>query len=206
MRKFQFPFHTILLSLYPIVFLLAQNLQFVRIESSYRSLALSLSITIIFLVSIQIILRDWDKAGAICSLLVILFYSFGHIQNSLNKWAANLNFSINTSHLAWLWLVVFLLVLFIIIKNDFPKTFTKYLDFFSIILLLIPISTIVLFKLPVLEFGQSSDTIFADLREEAQAERDLPTLSQIEKPDIYYIILDSYERADKLLEFYGFDN
>jgi hypothetical protein len=124
----------------------------------------------------------------------------------LDKWAANLNFSIDTSHLAWLWLVVFLLVVFIIIKNNFPKTFTKYLNFFSIILLLFPISTIVFFKLPVLEFGQSSDTIFADLREEAQAERDLPTLSQIEKPDIYYIILDSYERADKLLEYYGYDN
>ena len=133
MKKYQFPLHTILLSLYPIVFLLAQNLQFVRIETSYRSLALSLGITILFLVSLQIILRDWDKAGAICSLLVILFYSFGHIQYNLDKWAANLNFSIDTSHLAWLWLVVFLLVLFIIIKNNFPKTFTKYLNFFSII-------------------------------------------------------------------------
>jgi hypothetical protein len=63
-----------------------------------------------------------------------------------------------------------------------------------------------LFKLPILEFGQSSESIFAEIREEAQAEKDLPTLSQIEKPDIYYIILDSYERADKLLEYYGFDN
>jgi hypothetical protein len=75
MKKYQFPLHTILLSLYPIVFLLAQNLQFVRIEASYRSLVLSLGITILFLISIQIILRNWDKAGAICSLLIILFWA-----------------------------------------------------------------------------------------------------------------------------------
>lgn len=206
MKKYQFPLHTILLSLYPIMFLLAQNLQFVRIESSYRSLTFSLSVTILLLVSIQIILRNWEKAGAICSLLIILFYSFGHILNNLNKWAANLNFSINTFHLTWLWLLVFLLVLFIIFKYDFPQTFTKSLNFFSIVLLFFPISTIVLFKLPILEFGQSSETFFTEFRGEAQAERDLPTLSQSEKPDIYYIILDSYERADKLLEFYGFDN
>jgi hypothetical protein len=129
MKKYQFPLHTILLSLYPIVFLLAQNLQFVRIETSYRSLVLSLGITILFLISIQIILRNWDKAGAICSLLIILFFSFGHILNNLNKWAANLNFSIDPSRLAWFWLLVFLLILFIITKYDFPKTFTKYLNF-----------------------------------------------------------------------------
>jgi hypothetical protein len=154
MKKHKIPVHPILLSFYPIVFLLAHNLQFLRIESSYRSLSLSFWIIIFFLVSFQIILRNWEKAGAICTLLIILFYSYGHILNQLNNWTANLDLYIYPSHLAWLCLVVFLSVLFLIVKNDFPKIFTKYLNIISMILIVFPISIIVFFKLSILNVDQ----------------------------------------------------
>ncbi|NOH13518.1 MAG: hypothetical protein HND51_17910 [Chloroflexi bacterium] len=162
-------------------------------------MTLSLGATLVLLLSIWAILKNLEKAGAICSLLIVLFYSFGQIQDSLNV-------TFSSSSLVWLWLLVFLLISYGIVKQDFPESFTKYLNFFSIILFIFPMSTIIFFHLPVVDLDRSDTDVFADLRGEALAEQYLPSLAPGEKPDIYYIIFDSYERADKLLELYGYDN
>ncbi len=203
MKKSQFPFHTILLSLYPIAFLASQNLRFIQLEDTIRSFAISLGFACLFLISFRIILKDWAKSGAICSLIVILFFLFGHVVNVLSAQGVNL---ISTVYLGWIWGGIFLVLSFIVLRVKPSEDFTKSLNMISALLLVIPLGSILISRVPLMLLSQQGKDSLSELRKEAVTEQNLPKLSSDEKPDIYYIILDSYERADKLQAFYNYDN
>ena len=110
MKLLIFPFHSILLCVYPIIYLYARNIVYIPFVDTIRFLALSVGLTILFLFGFRIILKGWEKAGILCSLLVILFFSFGHIANSLEKWASQKDLAFDVSLLSWIWLCIFLLL------------------------------------------------------------------------------------------------
>jgi len=206
LKKDQFPIHSVILSIYPIMFLVARNLQHIETKESFRSLALSIGITILLLISFRIILGEWEKAGAICSLLLLLFFSFGHFVNELDTRFIQNNLVFNETHLAWIWVTIFLIVTFVIIKVKIPGNFTKLLNILWAFLLIFQLFAIIFTIFPFNRFALLSKDILSEMRVENETEYNLRSLSQNEKPDIYYIILDSYERADQLEEFYNYDN
>ena len=132
-----------------------------------------------------------------------MFYSFGHVLNNIEQNGAIL---VDPKILGWLYLAILLISILIVIRANIPQNLTKFLNYVSFVALIFPLSSILFFKFPILQFGQESTDAFARLRAENQAERNLPVLPAAELPDIYYIIFDSYERADKLLAYYNYDN
>ncbi len=200
----RFPFHSILLSIYPIAYLFSHNIVFIPIEYTYPSLLISTGMTIIFLLLFGLVLRDWEKAGLLCSLIIILFFSFGHISNALDK---VLTAPLAVTTLGWVWLALFLLLSFFALRAKLPTGSTSFLNIVSAALLIFPLITIVSTMVSVNSVGnQQIRDKLARIRGQAQAEADVPALSTSEMPDIYYIILDSYERADMLAKYYQFDN
>ncbi len=201
----RYPIHSIVLSLYPIVYLIARNFTIIRVEDALRSLALSAGFGLFFLLSFRIILKSWEKAGAVCSLMLILFFSFGHIANGLGEWAGKNNISFGVHLLGWLWLVVFLVILFMIIRSQLPERFTQFLNIVTASFLAFTLATFGVTVISINRYEQS-DEILPQMRDEAGSERSVYDLSQDQMPDIYYIILDSYARADKLKTHYDYDN
>jgi hypothetical protein len=206
MNKDQFPIHSFLLSIYFIIFLVARNLQHIQIKESFRSMALSIGVTILMLICFRIILREWEKAGVICSLLLLLFFSFGHLYNELGIWFQKNGITLHESHLAWLWIAIFLLITFVIIRIQLPNNFTRLLNLLSFILVLSQLGTITLTSVPFNQSNHLNTEVLREIRGEYDNDFNLTMRSQYEKPDIYYIILDSYERADKLEEHYYYEN
>jgi hypothetical protein len=208
MKLSRLPFHSILLAIYPIAYLYARNIVFIPLEYTYLSLLISITLTIVFLLGFAAILRSWEKAGLLCSLMIFLFFSFGHIANALEKMFASTQASLfSVPALGWAWLVIFLVFSFLILRSKLPAVITPFLNVTSLMLLIFPMVTIISTTMSVSAVGsQQVKDRLAKLRGQAAAEANLPSRSPDQMPDIYYIIFDSYERADVLSRYYGFDN
>jgi hypothetical protein len=185
MRILRFPIHAILFSIYPIVYLLARNVLFIPFQDSFRSMALSVGVATVLLLGFRIILKGWEKAGATCSLILILFFSFGHIANNLEKWAAETNISFNVFQLAWIWLFIFLLLTFILIRANLPGGFTHFLNILSAIFMIFPLLTIISSLAAVHQNDPRGREVLSQMRVEAQTESALPEIPQNGLPDVY---------------------
>jgi hypothetical protein len=206
MKLNKFPYHSLFISIYPILYLYAKNIVFIPSEDILRSLVWSVGVTIILLIGFRLILKEWQKAGAICSLILILFYTFGHLAILLESWAAEIAVGFNAKILAWIWLCLFLLLSFIIFQSGFGLSLTYFFNVTSGFLLIFPLITVISIKVALSGNPESQRDLLSQLRGEQLAEETMRDLSPSEFPDIYYIILDAYERSDNLEEFYDYDN
>ncbi len=200
------PIHSLVLSIYPIIFLLARNVHIIKPEESIRSLILSLAISLILLIGFQYILKEWNKGGTITSLLFVQFYSLGHIVNLLEKWTSKQGCDFNVLSFTWLWICTFLLLTYLIIRINLSRNFTLYLNAASMILITLPILTILFSFLSSNYVDETEWEILSKMRNQNDAEKTMPHLKKEQKPDIYLIIFDGYVRSDKLSELYGYDN
>src|SRR5512134_1457795 len=72
------PVHSLLFAIYPVIALLAFNTTEVEFSSGLRPLFLSLLVAAVLMLVFYWIYRDWRRAALITTLLLILFYSYGH--------------------------------------------------------------------------------------------------------------------------------
>ncbi len=79
------PVHPILLSIYPILFLYTNNISLIAIDHIYLPVVLSVSATILIWLIINLLIKNRYKSSVITSLIVILFFSYGHIIGAINK-------------------------------------------------------------------------------------------------------------------------
>ena len=83
--------HPFLITLFPVLSILAANVQEIPIPQSYRSLLVVMVGTAALLAVLWLLLRDGLRAAALCSLLLVLFFSYGQVYAVL-KTAALGNF------------------------------------------------------------------------------------------------------------------
>ena len=147
-----------------------------------------------------------EKAGVLTSLLSSLFYSFGHIANTLEKLFYHRDIAFNNSVLGWIWLTIFLLFSFLILRFQLPEMTTQILNLISGLLLVFTLVTIISIGDVNSDLSDIEVKSLAQLRGEVEAEKTTHALQSTDLPDIYYIILDGYERADYLQDLFGYDN
>jgi len=203
MKFLRIPFHPLLLSIYPIVHLYARNLVLIPIENTFRILAVTLAFALFFLAAFKIILKDWALAGVLSSLLVVLFYTFGHAANAIEAWTLNLQITFDVSILGWIWLAALLVISLLAIKFGLPEQTTPLLNIVAMALVIVPAISIASYATAVGGSVSADEAKLSILRGEQEAEAGM---SQVAGPDIYFIILDGYQRADTLLDSYGYDN
>ena len=203
MKFLKIPYHPLLLSIYPIAHLYARNSVFIPIENTFRILAVTLASAIFFLAAFKIILKDWALAGLLFSLLVVLFYTFGHAANALEAWTINLQIAFDISILGWVWLAVLLIISYLALKTRLPEHTTPLLNIFTAVLVMFPAISIASYATAVGGSVSADGAKLSKLRGEQEAEAGM---SQVVGPDIYFIILDGYQRAGALLDSYGYDN
>lgn len=71
--------HPLMFATFPILILLANNIDEVAVMVFLRALFLSLLGAVVLLVTIKLIVRQWLLASVITSRLLFLFYSYGHV-------------------------------------------------------------------------------------------------------------------------------
>jgi hypothetical protein len=191
------PFHSLIFAPYPVLAFAATNSDWAAKMQFYWALAASLAMMLIAFVINWLLTRNIRKAAAITTLFLLLFFTYGHIYGLVSK---------NSNPTVWLTILCFLILLggsWWILSRPAPlQDITYTLNWISLLLLLFPLITLGVDYIQDLE--DKSDTQDADLN--PIPEESLPSEPPSELPDIYFIILDGYARADILADIYDYDN
>jgi hypothetical protein len=184
-------YHPLLIAAYPVIALLAHNIEEIKVVVALRALALSLLAGILLYAAIRTLLKDRDKAALLTTLMLVLFFSYGHVYNFL-KLAPVGSVSLGRHRLlAPLWLGASVVsILWVKRTARSLQTWNRLLNLVAIVALVLPIAQIGLF------FGR---VLTASAETPAQVNiSGLHLPSNQPPPDVYYIILDAYARDDTL--------
>ncbi len=194
-------FHPFLFGVYPVLALLAYNIRQTTPLVAVRSFLFALVLTTILLLVSRIILRDWRKAALVTSLAILLFFAYGRIFSSL----VNIHpFGIKIARhrlLIGLLAVIFIIVGWLSLNKLNMSAWTRILNVIGFIAIILPITQIGFYeaRAAYISWKESPPS-----RTAAELGMQIPEGKT--PPDIYYIILDTYTRADAMEENFSFDN
>jgi hypothetical protein len=185
------PFYLFLLALYPSISLMALNIREIDPSAAWRSLLASLFIALLICLIHLVFTTDRGNAYVQTAVFLILFFNYGHFYNFL----AELELASQLGILLHVPLFIASLLIYLLGRHQrgFLLRHTQTINVMSLFLLIIPL----------LQIGQHA--ILTRSSSPANSFDDPTNFQSDTPPDIYYIILDAYNRADNLLAL-GFDN
>jgi hypothetical protein len=194
-----FPFHPFLLAIYPVLALLSYNIDQVGVWVVWRPLLIVICGAIILSGILALVIKPFQKAAIISSFISILFFSYGQVHEQLLNSSGIL---IRVSHHKYLG-TIFLIILVIgiiafIRKIHRFQTITTTLNIVSAVMLILTIFPIISYSY---NLQRSKNNLPGNENTDISFSGDAKDI-----PDIYYIILDSYTRADALQRDFNFDN
>ena len=185
------PIHPLLAAAYPVVFLFATNAaDQVTLEPLWPPLLQALAVAAALFGLAYLVLRDPWRAGLLATLLVTLFYWYGHAWNLVGPWLGS------QIPLAGLWLAL-AAVGVILLRRAGPwrRSASAFLNL--VLLLLVVINGVEI-------AGYTLQSAPLEARPAGSA-TDASTGGD-PKRDVYYVIFDRYGSGEVLSEFYGYDN
>jgi hypothetical protein len=185
------PLHPIAIAAFPVLFLFAENAdQQVTLAPLWGPLGASLLGAVAVLLISAAVLRDWLRGALLATLLLALFFSFGHAWNLVDPYLDG------RRYLAAAYLVVAVAGTWLIWRGGrWTRRATTFLNVAAI--LLVAFNTI-----RIGDFALTSTSADAGPAPTPAVAVEQPT----HRPDIYYIMLDRYANAETLRELYDFDN
>jgi len=192
-----FPF---LFATFPVLFLFAHNIGEVPAISLLLPILAVISITLTLLALARLTIKNPSKAAIIVSFTMFWIFAYGYIEDSWQSLGGTVFEWRPGTVIMVLWGTTLAAVIFGIIRmRGGLDAFTKYLGLMGATLVVISLASIGAFAI-------RAATV--DVAPESAGEESNGTaaVNQADLPDIYYIILDRYARADVLDEFYGYDN
>lgn len=202
--KKPFIFHPILFGIFPLISLFASNVNQARPELAYRSFIYSFLGGVLLFLILRLVIKDTPRAALLSTLFIILFYSYGQIYGELEK---NTVLGLSLGHhrlMAPLWAILFFAVgWWIIKKGKNTWQLNTLLNAVSVFVLIIPIYQIGSFEI---RYQQSNAARALAERNETNSSTGSKLTDPKDLPDVYYIILDGYSRADVLKKLYDYDN
>ena len=191
--------HPFLFAVYPVLALLAYNIEEIKVQDALRSFVVSLLVVwaIYFLLSRW--LKNPAKAALITSFSLLLFYSYGQIYNML-KPLTLLEVALGRHRLLLpLWIAGGVVGVILILRAKGQlSSLTRALNLIAVILLLFPLSQLALYSIRSMTVNPNEPASLS-----AGAGLQLP--ADQPAPDIYYIILDAYARDDVLRKQFDLD-
>ena len=193
------PFHIFLLSVFPALSLITNNLGQADVWVVHRPLIVSILIGILLFLVARLLVRNWQKASLWTSLAVIMFFSYGHIYQIIEDIQLFGLLIGRHRFLLIFWGAMFILGTWLIFRKIRElNEITLILNWVGLIL--------VLFQIGQIASYQIRRSIS---HEQAQAAISEPLLSPNNPenmPDVYLIVLDMYAREDALDTYYQYDN
>ncbi len=198
---FPYPF---LFAIYPILAL--WNTNFFQMDSIevLKPLVLLLLISPLLFLVLKIAFHSWNKSALFTSLVIFLFFTFGHTLNLLSK---NSLLGVTTGkprNLLLLWVVIFLGLGYVILRyGKKTDSLNQLLNFFGFVLILIVTIQIGYKAFQPAEIVRlyRHDTYTANVKSPPAK-----LVAHDDSPDVYLIVLDGYLRDDKLQKSYSFNN
>lgn len=192
------PFYPVLFIAYTVIALMGININEVEPVFLWRPLIVLVLIASVLLVALKLIIKDWHRSAVLLSILIFLFFIYGHIYFYLKKIELAGLIIGRHRHMLPVWIGLGVLATWWVMRVlRKPQALAPILNVVSIFLLIYPSFQIVSY---VIQKEQAERTTL----ETAQLKGASLPLGYA--PDIYYIILDAYGRQDLLMDMFQFDN
>lgn len=201
------PFHPLLMAIYPIIFLVSQNPSECSLADAVVPAAISIAGAGLIWLLLKVLLKDAHRSALIVSIGLLMFFSYGHVYNGFITGKMIGSHQVGR-HLYVLpaWSLAFLGLAVVVARvRATLNGATTFLNATSVFLLVISLGTIAAGQFTRAEATVSSGWKGYVDRQLARNDLLRPAPGQ-PRPDIYYIILDEYSRADVLQRFFGHDN
>lgn len=193
--------HPFLFTLYPLLITISFNFWQVSSWDILRLMFFVFLICCLLFLLFQIIVKDWQRAGFLTSIAVILLIYLDYSKYIPEK----IYFA--SIRIDRYWVIILLWVLILIFANSKlfwgrirPNLLTRFFN----------ITAIILIGLSIISLWTFINSYVSDpLRGWSSSENsniEENVLNPGSRPDIYYIIVDGYARNDVLQEIYNFDN
>lgn len=175
-----------------MLFLYAHNILYVEAASALRALPLTLAPAAVVFFGLRLATGSAIRAGLATSLYTVLFFSYGAV---LDLGAATGAYG--QSVLLPVWLVLAATGTLAVWRGRGGQGLNGGLNLAALVLVLMPATTIVrsAWQDRVVSRSAGEEPVGASRAGSGKALR-----------DIYFIVLDEYQRRDALLERHGFDN
>jgi hypothetical protein len=187
--------HPLLFAAYPVLALLARNIDWLRPQQALRPLLVAVAVAVAALVLLARLLRDWHRAALLVSLALILFFAYGHLYEIVklglganigrHRYLAPLFLGAGTFLAWWIWRRV-----------QHPEAATGPLNLVALVALAFPVMTLARWGYTSLASAPANPPATSDLR--------LPADQRA--PDVYFLVVDGYARQDTLQVVYETDN
>lgn len=190
------PYLPFLYGIFPILFLFTHNISELKYEMLWLPLFTVIFIILVFTVILSIFVKDYHKSGLILSLFFLLFLSYGNFKELLSGgWLADIGI-IKDKYLYPLGILFFGLASYFVMRSGDLKAVYGFFKTVGCVL--------ITYSLVSIGFSaysnRQSDVGFWDSVDQTESGQNQNL------PDIYYIIPDTYARADVLKELYDYDN
>jgi len=189
--------HPLFFALFPVLFAFAHNAAHVSFGELILPLLVVLACTAAFWAALWVVYRDWLNAAVVLSLFLVLFFSFGHVRDA----ALQAGVWLRVKYLLPVWTVLLIVGACAVKRRRGPLcNLTRILNVVGGCLVAMSLFNIAAYHV------RSRRPIGYVRGREGVGPADGQALTPQQPPDIYYIILDRYARADVLRERYGCDN
>jgi len=201
LKKIFFLLPLILMPSFPILSFYLKNISELSLKFIVKPLTSSIGLSLIGALLFSLIIKNKNKAALIVLLFNLIFFSYGHLSNSLNSilfiQLPNEVVLGPDKTLLPIITVLFIFLSFRILGSK--KDFNQTISFINASLLFIVgyLSLSIVQK----EYQKGANLEIFPFQSQSKISE-----NQKMTPDIYYIILDGYARQDILKEIYHYDN
>ena len=190
-----YTFYPFLFTFYPVLALLAQNIDQVTPVTLLRPLIFSVAFSLGVWLVTSLLLRNLRKSALLTLAIQVLFFTYGHearLFGSISGVGPVLSSNLFLGLLDLCLLAI--LALGIIRTKSSLYGVSSFLTYACLFLV----------AMPLFQIGRY---YWVNQRSAQVAKNQLTSVqTQVSKPDIYFIILDAYSRQDLLKADFGFDN
>ncbi len=195
-------FHPLLFALYPVLELYFKTRSFQPFSGTLRAMAAMLVLSSLLYLLWQRLLKDWDWAAYAATLTLFALVYYGSIYQAFAEMGIipgperhhSLYFPV------WVALLVLLGGPWVWRRLTRPELVTQFLNLMAVVA--VTLSTGRVIWQTVTARPAPTEAVHASVGGADEA----VSLAGTQTPDIYYIILDGYARADVLQTLYHFDN
>ncbi len=183
----------------PILHFLASNPLHFAANEAVVPLIAAFAVVTCSVGGLRLVLKDWHRSAAVSAVAVAVFFGYGHIERAVDD-------SVDDRALFGIAVVLVAAAFAVIVHiGAGAAQWTRFLNRMSVVLLVFPAVTLI--AAAVTTRTQEPRQVSVALDDVAAHLLPLrfPDESRA-RPDIYYIILDSYARNDALVELFSFDN
>lgn len=196
-----YPLLPVLVAISPVLALYAENYQELQTKAVTRAFIAVIVFAVILVFLSRIFTRNWFQSYVLTVLLLILFFSYGHVHGLVSDLDI-LGFSIGRHrYLLALWLVLLCAgYVWIVFKIKGEILIGQFILFAT--LGFIFVSVVRLLPKSIEPFENFRDPVPLRLDEELEVQ----AVNLNQAPDVYYIVVDSYGRDDILRDWFDYNN